>query len=327
MTNARSMSFTAFCRLRPFLPWPIPGRPPRPGLEGKVVKFVKVEGVEIACFLGGRLLPWRKTLVLIHGACTSSFSWHHQLKELAPKLNVVAFDLPGHGLSEPMEHPSVEQYAEVVKGAMDQLGLGRVFLAGHSLGGAVAQAFALHDPKRLKGLILISTTAKLNPPVHAGYLTRFLSAIRFRFHHPRMAAKRPILLGSLQNLLPTTHHEDQDPIIEEIRCCPPSVFLSDFAVGTGFDFRKEVEGLSLPTLILSGLEDRLTPPRDAQHLHKVIQGSRLELLEGAGHMLPLEATEWVNEKILDFVKGHSGRRAWTGSAKSLARRIRGLLQR
>lgn len=293
MTNARSMPFIPFRWIHPLPSWPIPGRLPRLGLEGRVVKFVKVEGVELACFLGGRLLPWKKTLVLIHGACTSSFSWHHQLKGLAPTLNVVAFDLPGHGLSEPMEHPSVERYAEIVKGAMDQLGLGQVFLVGHSLGGAVTQTFALHDPKRLKGLILISTTAKLNPPIDAASFTRFL-------------------LGSLQSLL---------------SACPPSVFINDVAVGTGFDLRKEVEGLSLPTLILSGSEDRLTPPEDAEKLHKAIRGSRLELLQGAGHMLPLEAPEWVNEKILDFVKAHSGWRAWTGRGTSLPRRLRGLLQR
>lgn len=303
MTNVRSMPFYAFWRLRPFLPWPILRRPPRPGLEGKVVKFVKVEGVEIACFLGGRLHPWKKTLVLIHGACTSSFSWHHQLKGLAPKLNVVAFDLPGHGLSEPMENPSVERYAEVVKGAMDQLKLGRVFLAGHSLGGAVAQAFTLKYADRVKGLILVATTAKLDLlGLDAAGLLR-------------------LVVGSLQKLLPTTHHEEQDPVIEEIRCCPPSVFLSDFVVGTGFDFRKEIGELSLPTLILVGSEDRLTPPENAKQLHEAIRGSRLELLQGAGHMLPLEAPEWVNGKILDFIRGHSGWRAWKRRTRSLAKRI------
>lgn len=292
--NNKSVPFYASWRLPPFWPWPIRGQPPRPSFEGKVVKFVKVEGVEIACWLGGRLYPWRKTLVLLHGACASSFSWHHQLKGLASKLNVVALDLPGHGLSQPMAHPSVKRYAEIIKGAMDQLKLGRVFLAGHSLGGGVAQAFALHDPKRLKGLILISTTAKLNPSLDAASLTR-------------------LLLGSLQSLFPMAYPKDQDPAITEIRCCPPSAFINDVAVGTRFDFRKEIEGLSLPTLILVGSEDRLTPPRDAEHLHEAIRGSRLEVLQGAGHLLPLEAPDWVNEKILDFVKAHSGWRAWRRS--------------
>ncbi len=103
----------------------------------------------------------RETVLLIHGAGVSARSWMPQLQGLAGTLGVLALDLPGHGDSAPIWKPSVEGYAETAHRLLEVLGTGPVWVAGHSLGGAVALVLAARHPERVKGLVLISSCARL----------------------------------------------------------------------------------------------------------------------------------------------------------------------
>src|SRR5580765_2899257 len=101
-----------------------------------------------------------KTILLIHGAGMSARSWALQLRGLSPSHQVLAMDLPGYGASDPIADASVESYAEAASTLLTTLGIGPVFVAGHSLGGSVALVLAASRPELVKGLVLISSCAK-----------------------------------------------------------------------------------------------------------------------------------------------------------------------
>src|SRR5262249_23177397 len=116
-----------------------------------------VAGRPAAWIEAGSGLP----LVLVHGAGGSADLWQPQFEGLAGVARIVALDLPGHGPLGGPGQPSIAGYAEWLEAFLAALDLGPVVLAGHSMGGAVVQAFALDRPERLDGIILISTGARL----------------------------------------------------------------------------------------------------------------------------------------------------------------------
>lgn len=99
------------------------------------------------------------TLVLLHGYLESLEVWEDFTKLLTPYYRVIAIDIPGHGISEVRgEVHSMEFVADVLKGVLDKQGVARCFVAGHSMGGYVAEAFAARYPEMLQGLILFHST-------------------------------------------------------------------------------------------------------------------------------------------------------------------------
>ncbi len=236
-----------------------------------------------------------QTLLLIHGSGMSARSWAGQLRGLAHGLRMLAIDLPGHGESDALPEATDERYAETACALLDALKTGAVFVAGHSLGGAVALSLAARRPDLVQGLILLSTCAKLPEPAGSPervlywFLPGFLRKLVFFSTAKKMlfapgAPSWAIRLG-----------------VEELRACRPETILQDVAAAKAMDLEEEARGLRVPTLILCGSRDKLTPPALSQRLYDFIPGSRLDIVEGAGHMLPVEAAERVNRAILEFV--------------------------
>jgi pimeloyl-ACP methyl ester carboxylesterase len=224
----------------------------------------------------------------------SARSWVNQLRGLAGAVRVVAIDLPGHGESDPMRHASVEQYGGIVANFLDALGTGPVIAAGHSLGGAIAIALAAQRPDAVKGLVLLASCAKL-PRVDGpgerllGYLPGPLRKLVF------FSMAKKILFG------PGAPDGAVSLGMQELRACRPETILDDVQAAKTMDLSAEAARLDVPTLVLGGSKDRLTPPALAERLSELIPGSRLGIIEGAGHMVLLEVPERVNHEILSFV--------------------------
>jgi pimeloyl-ACP methyl ester carboxylesterase len=93
-----------------------------------------------------------------------------------------------------------------------------------------------------------------------------------------------------------------DQAVEELKRCKPEVLYGDFLACDQFDLSNEVEKIDLPTLVICGNEDELTPVKYSQFLHSRIEGSRLEIVPEAGHMVMMEAPEAFNEKVGEFIR-------------------------
>lgn len=240
-----------------------------------------------------------QTILLVHGSGVSARSWTAQLEGLGQTLRVLAIDLPGHGESDPIPEATVEGYADAARAFLEALPSGSVFVAGHSLGGAVAVTLAGRHPKVVKGLILLSTCARL--PESDGFLEGLLPYLP--------GPIRKIVFFSMAKKIlfaPGARGRAVHLGMEEIRACRPETILKDVAMAKHMDLAEAARGLRVPTLILCGSRDRLTPPAHSERLNDLIPGSRLLILEEAGHMLPLEAPERVNRQILEFVGSQEG---------------------
>lgn len=248
--------------------------------------------------VAGRRAAWVEAgsgppLVLVHGAGGSADLWQPQIDALADVARVVAPDLPGHGHARGRGKPSIAAYAEWLATLLGTLHAGRAVLVGHSMGGAVAQTLALAQPGRLAGLILIGTGATLR------VLPRLVDLLRKR---PREGQS---LIQDL-SFAPGTSPECGEIVDRVLREGAPLVTLGDYLACDRFDVRAELERIRLPTLVVAGAEDRLTPPKYARLLADAIPDARLVEIAGAGHFPQLEQPRAVNAAIREFLAGLRG---------------------
>jgi len=251
---------------------------------------LRIDGLPVAYARAGRhWAPWRERVVLIHGSGCSADSWRYQVDGLSRKFDVVAVDLPGHGGSKAVDRPSIKGYAKTVSGLLERVERRKVFLGGHSMGGAVALHVALEHPELVKGLILVATAAYLDMLALTPDILLWAAATmphKFKgMFFSDLATNEAVAIAR-----------------DDVRRCSLETVLGDFAACRSFDFRGRLKRLKLPTLILCGSKDRITPPRHSQRLHEEIPGSTLMHIEKAGHMLPLEAPKEVNAAIREFIQ-------------------------
>jgi pimeloyl-ACP methyl ester carboxylesterase len=240
--------------------------------------------------MAGRRWPLRRErLVLIHGSGCSADSWRYQVEGLSREYEVVAPDLPGRGGSDPAGDPSIEGYAETVSGVVRRSGKRKVFLVGHSMGGAVAIKVALDHPERLKGLILVGTSAYLEALALTPDVLLWAVAV---------------MPHKFKGMFFSNQVTDEALAIArgDVRRCSLETVLGDFAACRRYDFRGGLKKLGLPTLILCGNEDMITPLHHSKRLQREIPGSTLEVIEKAGHMVTLEAPQRVNAAIRKFIR-------------------------
>jgi pimeloyl-ACP methyl ester carboxylesterase len=238
-------------------------------------------------FYAARKLDNQPVLLLLHGAGGSHLDWPPQLRRFEP-LGSCAIDLPGHGRSAGPARPTVGAYADVVLNLIRALKLSEVILVGHSMGGAIALEIALRHPEEVIGLILVATGARLR--VNKALLqlvdSDFGAAVDHLVANTWGPKAEPGLVWQASQL---------------IRSCDPETMHMDFAACNEFDIMAQLGDVTLPTLVLVGTEDRMTPLKFGQYLAENIARAEFVPVEGAGHMLAMEQSQLVGEAIGDFI--------------------------
>jgi len=240
-----------------------------------------------AIFYAPRALHRQPLLLLIHGAGGSHLDWPPQIRTLE-KMGTCAIDLPGHGRSAKPARRTVGAYADDILALVEALDLTGIILAGHSMGGAIALEIALRRPENIAGLVLVATGARLkvNPALIELAGKNYESAV----DHIAAAAWGPNAPAGLVKRG-----------TQLMLSCDPAAVQMDFAACDGFDVMSRLDGITIPTLVLIGTEDRLTPPKYGRYLAGQIAQSELVSFSGAGHMLALEQPDEVAATISDFV--------------------------
>ncbi|HBF13940.1 MAG TPA: hypothetical protein DDW49_11240 [Deltaproteobacteria bacterium] len=226
-------------------------------------------------------------LILIHGAGGNHTHWAPALRKI-PGVNTHALDLPGHGLSVGSPLPDIGAYARFIENFVETLALTHVTLAGSSMGGAIALTLAIQKKPWLKKLILMGTGAKLpvNPQFMDHLKTKPQEAIGFMASHMYSKQAPETLVNAAR---------------DELLRIKPSLLVNDFKACSEYNLENKVQGINIPTLILVGEHDKMTPPSLSAQLHQAIHGSSLHVIPNAGHALALEAPEACLDLIEKFV--------------------------
>ncbi len=226
-------------------------------------------------------------IVLVHGAGGTHLHWPAELRRI-PGATVYALDLPGHGRSSGEGCDTVTGYAEAVDAFIRAVGAERAIITGHSMGGATAMTLAL-DFDCVAGLVLVGTGARLRvaPAILDGIRSDFAKSAELvtRFAWSPKAPSRLTELG-YQALLNTG----------------PDVLWGDFTACDHFDVMDRLREIEVPTLVIAGTADNLTPVKYAHFLAESISGARLAIVDGAGHMVMLEQPVETGKAVRDFLE-------------------------
>jgi pimeloyl-ACP methyl ester carboxylesterase len=231
-------------------------------------------------------------LVLLHGIGSNSRSWRRQLDEISPDFTVLAWDAPGYGKSsDPAGPPSMRYYADCLRRLLDSLGIGQIFLLGHSTGGVIAQEFYRANPQDVRKLIL-SDTRFLGS---TSTLEERLRSIRTMAPSELARQRAPKLLS--KNAAPALI-EEVASIMSEVR--PAGYEFAAVALAES-DTRSVLQTLHVPTLLIWGSEDEITPIWS-----EVPHGAQLKVIPGAGHLCYIEQPTQFNTIVREFlIEDHS----------------------
>lgn len=230
-------------------------------------------------------------LLLIHGFGGDLNNWLFNHAELARERAVYAIDLPGHGGStKAIDDASFEGLAATILAALDALGLERVALAGHSLGGALALELALRHPERVHAVVTLCAAGFGDAP-NTAYIEGFLKADKRKDLKP--AAE---LLFANKDLVTRDMLEDMIRFKRLDGVAAALGAIAAHALSAIPDFRDRLGDLKAPLLALFGAEDRVIALPDLSTL-----GGRAHVLPDSGHMAHMEAAQEVNRLIDAFL--------------------------
>jgi 3-oxoadipate enol-lactonase len=235
-------------------------------------------------------------LVLVHSLGCDSRMWNDQIAELTPLRRVVWMDLPGHGESVAAEGEyTLDQLGSDVLVVASAAGLESFDLCGVSLGGAIALWIAINHPERLRRLIVCSTAPKVGTAemwsnrmsaIQEGGMSSITDAVVPRFITTNLGERRP---------------EKHELVYEMFDRVDDTGYLGCCAALRDADLRGSVAGIDLPTLVVAGADDVATPPQVVAQVHEAIEGSRMEVIDGAAHLPNIDRPEAFNELVTGFL--------------------------
>ncbi len=236
--------------------------------------------------------PTSPPLILLEGIGDHLAGWWLTVSDLSRALFVIGYDFRGNGGSDDPSGPcSMSTFVEDTVALLDELGIERAHVYGHSFGGMVAQELGLTHPQRARTLILAAS--------HSGGSHAIRTSAKVPKDRPYLA-----LYGAA---FATTH---LDRVAEDLRIDAtqphhPLGKRRQWEAMRSFDAYDRLPSLRIPVLILHGTDDRTVAPANAEILAARIPGSQLRWLPGAGHRYQSERPEAADGAVLDFVRAHA----------------------
>ena len=260
------------------------------------MKKAKVAGTELAYEVAGE----GPAVVFLHAFPLGLFMWEAEAKALAPSHTVVRFDDRGFGGSPPGDGLlSMERIADDAAALMDHLGLSQAVVAGCSMGGYAALAFARRHQDRLKGLVLQDTKAGADS--EEARANRAVLADKVRKEGPAAAAEAfvPKLLGE-------TTKREQPHLVDRVReailrTSARGIVDALAGLAARADSTPSLREIHVPALVVCGEEDSITPVADSETLHRGIAKSRLVVVPRAGHLSNLEQPTAYDQALAGFL--------------------------
>jgi len=242
-------------------------------------------------------------LLFLHGVGGGHHAWEHQVPYFGGLgYPSHAWDQPGYGHSALVEPYDLEHVSAALARLIESLGGEPVVLVGHSMGGLIAQETYVRYPQLVKAMALCFTS-----PAFAGGNSDFTKQFIAARIDPLDQGKT--MADIAKALMPTMRGAVSDPaglaLAEQIMSgIPPDTYRRAVRLLTTFDRRKELADIKVPTLLIAGSDDKTAPPAMMEKMAGKIPGSEYVLLDGCGHLGPLDQPEAFNDALLFFLKSH-----------------------
>lgn len=248
-------------------------------------------------------IAWREAgdgppVVFLHGLGGTRTAWDPQLRGLADRFRCIAWDMPGYGASAALAELTFPAIADSLVGLLDTLELETADLVGLSFGGMHALHMAIRHPSRVRRLVLADTSPAfgLDGTTAQGWKAARLGAIGGG-RSPADIAGDALDAVCATELVPAIRRE----LVASFGRIPAAGFRAAVECLPHHDVRGELHRIGCPALVIVGEADRETPVEYAQALAAGLPNSRLEILEGIGHLSPSEAPEQFNELVGGFL--------------------------
>ena len=231
----------------------------------------------------------RPPIVLIHGAGGTHLFWPPAIRRLSG-YQVYALDLPGHGKSYGRGFQSISAYGAAVLKWMAAIGIYRAVFIGHSMGSAISLSLALDHHEQVSALALFGGGARLQ--VSQILLDSTSNPTTFNNAVEKIAQ---------WSFSPNSSQRLKELAAKRMSETRPSVLHGDFLACNEFNESGRIANISQPTLVLCGLEDKMTPPHYSKLLANNIPNAHLEIVPDAGHMVMLEQPQLATTAIEEFL--------------------------
>lgn len=231
-------------------------------------------------------------IVFLHGVGSDKSVWAPQLQHFGNSRRALAFDYPGYGDSAPApEGTTRDDYARAIVAALDALEVERAHICGLSLGGVVAIAMHALAPQRCASLTIADSFAA-HPDGQGIYERSVAGSSDLR----ALAEARVDVL-----MAPGASDGLRNAVVETMAAIDPAAYRIGAAAVWLADQRERAGAIDVPTLVLCGEEDRVTPVELSTDLAEIIPGARLETIPGAGHLSNIERAATFNAYVDTFL--------------------------
>lgn len=258
---------------------------------------IKANGVELYYEQAGQ----GPHLVLIEGLGVATWIWEKQVPAFSPHFTTLIYDNRGAGKSEKPAGPySISMMADDLAALLDSLHIARAHVVGISMGGFIAQDFALRYPQKVNRVILAATSA--GGPDHVPMAPEVLAQMFANQGEPRELTRRKLALAYSDSFMQKSGEIEHFIDLRLADPQPPPAYMAQAMAGAAFNLSAQVQQLQAPCLILAASGDRLVPVANAHNLHKKISNSTLKIYPGFGHQFFIENADAFNRDVINFLK-------------------------
>ena len=235
-------------------------------------------------------------LVFLHGAAGNHISWWQQLPAFRDRFRCISIDHRGFGRSTDPAGESAARFVDDLEALLDALGIERTALVSQSMGGRTALGFAVRHPQRVSALVLADTSASIDWPEFNERLEEQRAAIGL--------AQGPLVVAALGEKFQQRDRERTFLYRQIAGLNPPDAAATARTVPRGPATFADLDRYGVPTLLIVGSDDPLTPPAIMRELHEAIPGSEYREFADCGHSVYFENPEGFNAAAADFLGRH-----------------------
>jgi 3-oxoadipate enol-lactonase len=243
--------------------------------------------------------PDLPALVFLHGIGGAARGWRNQLEFFSDRCHAIAWDMPGYGSSAPLSKVTIASLAAALKDFLAGAGANKPVIVGHSLGGMIVQQLLADEPRIASAVVLAQTSPAFGSP-EGDWQKQFIEARLGPLDRgATMATLAPSMVKELVGDDPDSR--GMELARECMASVPESSYRAMMMSMLGFDQRRALKAISVPTLLLSGTRDKNAPAPMMAKMATYVPGSTYVELEGVGHLVNLERPGEFNAALSDFL--------------------------